>query len=389
MKVLISGAGIAGPTLAYWLARWGYEPSLIERAPRLRTGGYVIDFWGLGFDVSERMGLLPDLRAVSYPVQEVRCVDSRGRRAGGFDTSVFDHAMKGRYLSLARGDLAAAIYRRLDAIPILFGEEIESLHQVEDGVEVAFTRSAPQKFDLLIGADGLHSRVRQLVFGRQPDPETYLGYKVAALEVSGYRPREENVYFMYSQPGLQLSRFALRGDRTLFLFLWADERPDLPDRDSWGAVLSERFRGQGWECEAALDEVARAEDLYFDRVSQIRLESWSQGRTALIGDAAFCVSLLAGQGSALAMTAAYVLAWELKAAGGDHATAFRRYQERLDRFLKDKQSGARRLAGTFAPRTRLGIFLRNQMTRLLRVGWIADRVMAGELGDTLELPPEP
>ncbi|HEX7029914.1 MAG TPA: FAD-binding domain [Gammaproteobacteria bacterium] len=385
MKILISGAGIAGPTLAWWLLEHGFEPVLVERAPRLRTGGYIIDFWGSGFDVAERMGLVPELMHAGYKVREVRMVNRASRKVAGFSAEVFDRLTDGRYVSLPRGELGAMIHARIqDRAETLFDDEILALDDTGDGVNVTFRNAAPRRFDLVIGADGLHSRVRELVFGAEGEFEKYLGYQVAAFETRGYRPRDEDVYVMFTQVGRQISRFSLRDDRTLFLFVLADEA----GREAHDArrLLHRRFDAAGWESDGILAAMDATDDLYFDRVSQIRMNTWSRGRVALIGDAAFCVSLLAGQGSALAMTAGYVLAGELRRAQGDYREAFRRYQERLGPFIAKKQQAAEKFAGAFAPRTAVGLFFRNQVTRLLDIPWIADLAIGRDLKDNIALP---
>lgn len=389
-RVLISGAGIAGTALAYWLARHGMRPTLVEKAPGPRTGGYIIDFWGSGYEVAERMGVLPEILARGYQVREVRMVARDGRRAGGFATDVFERFTQGRFTSLPRGDLASVLLGALpDTVETIFGDQIASLQDDGDRVTVQFERAGARVFDLVIGADGLHSRVRELVFGPHSDFEVYLGYRVAAVEIAGYRPRDELVYVLYSQVGQQVARFAMRDDRTLALFVFAE--PDARRSEAHGtaaqlAVLRERFGASGWECNAILDAIDPAGELYFDRVSQIRMPHWSRGRVALVGDAGACVSLLAGQGTALAMVEAYVLAGELATARGDHATAFVRYEERLQAFLAAKQKAAERFAASFAPKSRLRLFARNQASKLLGIRWIAKLAFGRSLVDRLELP---
>jgi 2-polyprenyl-6-methoxyphenol hydroxylase-like FAD-dependent oxidoreductase len=389
-SVLISGIGIAGPTLAYWLERAGFAPVLVERAPRLRSGGYVIDFWGRGYDVAERMGLVPELRSEGYEVGEVRLVDARGRRVGGFGAGVFRALTGGRYVSLPRGDLATLVYRRIEGrCETIFGDEIATIEPGGDSVRVGFARGASRAFDLVIGADGLHSAVRRLVFGGQERFERYLGYVVAAFEIEGYRPRDEDVYVSYATPGRQIARFAMRGDRTVFLFVFAADRPPpiaAHDLAAQKARLRAEFGGLGWECPRILTALEGAAELYFDRVSQIRMERWTQGRVALLGDAAFCPSLLAGQGAALGMIAAYLLAGELAERAGDPEAAFRRYEARLRPFIASKQKAAEGFARAFAPRTRFGLFLRNQITKSLALPLVARLAFGRGLLDRIELP---
>ena len=388
-SVLISGVGVAGPTLAYWLRRRGFRPTLVERAPKLRTGGYIIDFWGLGYDIAERMGLLSNLQERGYDVEELRLVDGHGRRVGGFGVGVFRSLTGGRYVSLLRGDLAALIYEKIEGrCECLFGDSVGGIEQREDSVGVTFCRAPPRRFDLVVGADGLHSAVRELAFGPEDRFEKYLGYTVAAFAVDGYRPRDENVYISYSAPGKQVSRFAMRGDRTVFLFIFAsDNSPRIKPHDivSQKSALRAIFEGAGWECRNILAALEDCDEIYFDRVSQIRMDAWSRGQIALIGDAAFCPSLLAGQGAALAMISAYVLAGELANGDIQPSAAFRRYEQRMGSFIAEKQTAAEKLARSFAPRTRLGLFFRNQVTKAFAIPGVAKFVMGRSLLDRLDL----
>jgi len=392
MRVLISGAGIAGPTLSYWLARHGFEPTLVEFAPKLRTGGYIIDFWGAGFDIADRMGLLPEIRRKGYMVEEVRVVDRNGRHVAGFSVKSLVRLAQDRYVSLPRGDLAASTFGKIEGrVETIFGDSVRAIEQSERGVHVTFERGAPRDFDLVVGADGLHSRVRELVFGPESQFEKYLGYKVAAFETQAYRPRDDLVYVMYTQVGQQVARFTMRDDRTMFLFIFADEDASFPaDLQNQKALLRKQFGNGGWECPQILDALDAASDLYFDRVSQIRMDPkhglWTRGRVTLIGDAAFCVSLLAGQGSALAMIGAYILAGELRRANGDYSKAFARYQQFFAPFVLEKQKAALRFAGYFAPKSRAALFLRNLMFNLLAFRWIANFAFGRGLSDKLRLP---
>lgn len=392
MKVLIAGAGIAGPTLAYWLQQYGFIPTIVEQAHSLRTGGYVIDFWGAGFEIAGRMGLSPEILSHGYVVREVRVVDTTGKRVAGFPANAFTRMMGRGFISLPRGDLATCIFGAIAGrVETIFGDTIDRIAQSDANVTVRFASGQVRTFDLVVGADGLHSRTRGLVFGPERDYERYLGIKVAAFQVDGYRPRDELVYVMYSKVGRQVARFAMKDDRTMFLFTFADEEASGPD-DLAGqkALLQDRFGRCGWECPQILAALDGVTDLYFDRVSQIVMNqasgSWTKGRVALVGDAASCVSLLGGQGSALAMTAAYVLAGELHTANGDHVRAFARYEQLLGPFIAGKQRAARRFAGGFAPNSRLALFLRNQLFQVLSMPWVANLTAGRGFRDKIALP---
>ncbi|OBI80008.1 FAD-binding domain [Mycobacterium sp. 1245805.9] len=390
MKVAIVGAGIAGPTLAYWLCRYGHEPTLIEKAPRLRTGGYVVDFWGGGYSVAERMGLTPELHAAGYVVREVRLVDRNSRKVGGFSAESFQRNLDGRFVTIPRGDLAAMIHRSIDPhVETVFGESVSAIAQDGTGVRVTLARGQSRRFDLVVGAGGIHSPVRGLVFGPESEFEVDLGYRVAAFEVQGYRPRDELIYLAYTTPGRMLARFAMRGEKTLLLFVFTAEHmrgPDPRDLPEVRTTLRQVFGDTGWECPEILRELDGAPDVYFDRVSQIVMDRWSQGRVALIGDAAAAVSLLAGEGTGLAMVQGYVLAGELGRDGADHREAFLRYERRLRPIVEARQRSARAFASMFAPKTALGLWARNQSSKLLDIPWLADRLIGSEFRDDIALP---
>ncbi|HEX5437031.1 MAG TPA: FAD-binding domain [Gemmatimonadaceae bacterium] len=388
--ILISGAGIAGPTLAYWLLRRGFTPTLVERAPALRTGGYMIDFWGVGYDVAERMGLRPTLHEDGYHLEEVRLVDASGTCVVSVDAGVFRTASSGRFLSILRGDLARRLYHCVSgAAETIFADSIAALDEDGTGVTVTFEHAPQRRFDLVIGADGLHSNVRTLAFADSARYEHDLGYTTAAFSAAGYPHRDEGAYVSYAVPGRQVARYALRDGRSAFFFIFANDRqPEAEHHDAAAqkAVLRERFSGAGWECDEILAAMDGARDLYFDTVAQTRMAEWSRGRVALLGDAAYCPSLLAGQGAALAMAGGYVLAHALAQEQGDHIAAFGEYQRRFKPFIDAKQRAAARFGWWFAPRSSLGIRFRNLATNLMRVPYLADRLAARSFGDRFELP---
>ncbi|WP_024442622.1 FAD-binding domain [Mycobacterium sp. UM_WGJ] len=385
MRIAISGAGVAGTALAYWLHRTGHTPTVIERAPAFRSGGYMIDFWGVGYTVAQRMGLEAQILDKGYQIDSVRTVGADGHTLATLDANVFRDLLGDDFTSLPRGDLADTIHATIaEHVEMIYGDSITAIDQDDDGVRLSFGHAGPREFDLVIGADGLHSNVRRLVFGPDPGFEHYLGCKVAAAVVDGYRPRDELTYLTYAVPDRQVSRVALRDDRTLALFVFRDASPDVSDPK---VQVHNRFADAGWECPqllAALD-AGDPGDLYFDVVSQVRMNHWSRGRVLLIGDAAGCISLLGGEGTGLAITEAYVLAGELHRAGGDHLRAFEAYESRLRPLIEAKQSNAQQLLGFFATRTRFGLWFRNLALRAMNLR-ILTNLFAGTVRDDFDLP---
>lgn len=369
LRILISGAGIAGPALAFWLTRYGFAPTLIERAPSFRDSGYMIDIWGVGYDLLRRMDLLEEAKAQGYLIDNVWFVDDRGKRVSGFDARLFRRALADRFFSIPRGGLASLIYDTVaKKVETRYSTSVARIDENPSGVEVEFEDGTSQRFDLVIGADGLRSRVRECAFGPTDACEKYLGYYVASFITTGYPHRDESTYLSYAKPGRQISRYAMRGDRSAFLFVFAEDALlPIHGRDAEAALLGDRFGQDGWETPEILARLATAQDFYFDRVSQIRLPVWSKGRIALLGDAAYCPSLLAGAGSAFAMLGAYILAGELHKADGDHNAAYAAYERRLRPFIETQQQNAAGFASSFAPRTRFGLFVRDRVLDLTRI----------------------
>jgi 2-polyprenyl-6-methoxyphenol hydroxylase-like FAD-dependent oxidoreductase len=337
--------------------------TLVEQAPEPRAGGYVIDFWGLGYDVAEKMGVLDELRRHDLNVQEFRIVDRDGRRISGFNQGAVQELMKGRGMSLPRSALASALYEAVkDRVEVRFGNSVTGLEDGPRGVHVTLREGEPQTFDLVIGADGLHSAVRRLCFGEEARFERFLGYYVAAFTAHGYRFRDPHAYVTYGEPGRQIWRITVDEGSTVFMLVFAEPDPHtapIHDSSRQKEILLRLYTGGGWETEEMLHALQASTDLYFDRVSQIVMPSWTKGRVSLIGDACACPSLLAGEGSAMAMAEAYTLAGELDVAQGNHASAFEMYEQRLRPYVERKQKGARNFAASFVPRSAYGLWLRN------------------------------
>ena len=363
---------------------------MIERAPKLRTEGYVVDFWGLGLTVTERMGLLEKVMKQGYLQREVRFVGDDNSRVGGFSTAIFHELTNGRFTTIRRGALVEMFFEALNGqVESIFGDEITKVTEQPDSISVALQHEGEREYDLLIGADGLHSSVRRLCFGPEAQFEIYLGYAVAAFEVTGYRPRDEDIYIIHPSASRQLARFALRDDRTLFLFIFAHEPVGADAHMTTPEVremLRQEFRDVGWEAQNILAAMQGVDDIYFDRMSQIRMPCWHKGRVALVGDAAAAVSLLAGEGTGLALVETYILAGEISRAGSAYRRAFEAYEERLRPFITKKQETSARSGSTFVPSTEFGVWVRNQATKLIGIPGVGSYFIGRLLRDDLDLP---
>jgi 2-polyprenyl-6-methoxyphenol hydroxylase-like FAD-dependent oxidoreductase len=388
--VLISGVGVAGPALAYWLLQAGMTPVLIDVAPRPRFGGYMIDFWGAGFEVAERMGVAESLRAIGYKIDALKLVDGRGRVQTKLGVGALTKALGDQYVSLQRGDLAATLFGRvMDRVETIFGDEVVSLAQAGHGVMASFRRRPARRFDLVIGADGLHSNIRRLAFPAGSNFETSLGYHFAAFTAEGYPHRDERAYVSRTTVGRQVARYGLRNGLTAFFMIFDSGLimgRQLATPAQQRAFLASAFSDVGWESRDLIAALERCDELYFDSASQVRMRTWSAGRVALVGDAAYGPSLLAGEGAALAMLGAYTLAGELAEANGDHRRAYSAYELRLKSFMERKQRMALRMGSWFAPRSALGLFMRNQFTRLAGLPGLGGLMFGPMIADRISLP---
>jgi 2-polyprenyl-6-methoxyphenol hydroxylase-like FAD-dependent oxidoreductase len=361
---LVSGAGIAGLTLAYWLARDGWQATIVERAGDLRSSGNPVDVRGPALSVAERMGVLDDLRAVATHARAVRILDSRGRSVARIPMPTGNGDVE-----VLRGDLAHVLWSATrDDVELILDDTITALRADPDGVEATFERAAPRRFDLVVGADGLHSAVRRIAFGPEHEFSEFLGLYVATMKLDG-PPESPDEVVLLNVPGRLLAMHPGRGEAgAAFIFRHppvADlERSDLSRQR---AVITAAYQGIGWRVPEILGSLAVNEDLYFDAVSRVRVDSWSRGRVTLLGDAASCVSLF-GDGSTTAMAGAFVLAGALADSPGNVASALRGYESRHRRSTGAKQRHVRRVAGLLVPGSRFGLAARNAVAHAMSRG---------------------
>ncbi|PXY18538.1 FAD-dependent monooxygenase [Prauserella flavalba] len=370
MNVLISGASVAGPVLAYWLARAGFSPVVVERTPRPRLGlgGHAVDLFAPAMEVARRMGIVPALREAALPPAAIR-LERPGRRAIDTDLADLSDAFAdGNHLEVMRGELASTLHDATrDDVEYVFGDSIRTLAEDAGGVDVTFDSGLSRRFDLVIGADGLHSNVRRLAFGPERDFLHHLGGYLAVFTLPDHLGLEgrtvlynavDRVVAMYAVPGTGQARAVL-------LFRAGELAYDHRDVAEQKRLLRKQFAGAGWEVPRLLDAVDDADDFYLDAIGQIRMDTWTRGRVTLVGDAGYSPGPAVGGGTTLAMAAAYVLARALADARGDHTAAFAAYEHGMRDYVLRCRGVAPRVLRNGVPRSPAHVALTAFSLRLL------------------------
>jgi 2-polyprenyl-6-methoxyphenol hydroxylase-like FAD-dependent oxidoreductase len=366
MRILISGGGIAGLTLAILLKQNGFEPVVVEREPALRREGYMMDFFGTGWDVAERMNLVEALRAVHYPIERGEFIGPDGKPYCSFPIDRLRRALSDRYVYLRRPDLERILLERARDVgaAIEFNRSIDTLEERGSSVDARFADGARDEFGLVIGADGVHSNVREIVFGPERSFARELGYYAAAFHFPSAKYPVGHALKLYEET-----------DHTAWLYPLNDERADatymfrhpplghVPHAERL-TLLRKQYRQAGWIAGQILHDVDPAEPIFFDSLTQIVMPEWHRGRVTLIGDACGCLTLAAGQGSQIAMGGAYVLAREL-ARNNDHRVAFAAYQSFLKPHVAAKQRDAARFANLTVPSVNSHPALRRLAMRIM------------------------
>ncbi|MEV5310295.1 FAD-dependent monooxygenase [Streptomyces sp. NPDC052610] len=373
LTVLISGASVAGPALALNLARYGARVTVVEKAPALREGGFAVDFRGrVHRKVLTAMGIWEEIHARQTHMGRQTVVDADGRVRVDLPAELMSGDVE-----ISRGELAKIMYERTqDCVEYVFGDSIAALTDDGDGVHVVFDKGAPRRFDLVVGADGLHSNTRRLVFGDESRYLRFLDHYVAGFPVPNHLGLNRTGV-LHSEPGRAVSIANPDGDpdRAGALLVFRSEPLTYDRRDVAGQkrILAERFAGMGWEAPSVLRALEETDELYFDAIAQIHVDRLTRGRVALVGDAGYGATM-GGMGTGVAIVAAYVLAGELARAGGDHRAAFAGYEA----LVRDFARGCQKIAGNagpfFAPPTERRIRSRDRVYRLL-----ASRPLAGLL----------
>ncbi|RFS22800.1 FAD-dependent oxidoreductase [Chitinophaga silvatica] len=360
--ILISGASIAGPALAFWLHKYGYDVTIIEQAPTIRPGGYAVDFRGVAMTVLQQMNLLDEIRKCETRTGKINVVDKDDNKVGSFPD-----AFTSGELEIMRGDLANILYEATrQNVNYIFDDTITAITEHANGVMVAFKENRPRDFDLVIGADGLHSKVRSLSFGEENSFNTHLGLYVAIFTTPNFlNLNMDGVY--YSSLGKRVGVFGANAGAEARASLYFADKPmhyNHRDVEQQKQIVREKFAGEEWKVPALLEMMEEATDFYFDSISQIKMKRWSNGRVALLGDAAYCASPMSGMGTSMAIIGAYILAGELHEANGNYQQAYTNYEAQMRAFTERCQKMAEG-AHWFVPTTKFKYWMSQQIWKIL------------------------
>ena len=340
-RVLVSGASVAGTAVAYWLAQHGHSVTVVECYPGLRRGGQAIDVRGPALTVLERMGLLADAQEHRTLIRGASVVDRDGNELSrDTESTPTGGPIASPDIELLRDDLIELLFDASQpTTEYMFDDSIAALQDDGNSVRVTFEGAAARSFDLLIGADGLHSNVRRLVFGQEERFIERLGTHAAIFTVPNFLDLDYWQTWHYgdsTMAGVYSARNNTEA-RAMLGFMDTDLRIDFRDTEAQFAELEKRMADDGWVRPQLLEYMRTAPDFYFDEMSQIKMDRWSLGRVALVGDAAYCCSPLSGQGTSVALLGAYVLAGELAAAGDDYELGFANYHKEFHDYVKRNQ----------------------------------------------------
>lgn len=333
MKILVSGAGIAGLTSAFWLSHYGFNVTVIERAPQIRDEGYMIDFYGEGVQIAKAMGILDKLYALSTNLKTVDIVNENSKIVGGMKISDIQKAMtdsNSGYIPLMRGHLERTIYEALpDKVNFRFATTITQIENTPNAANVTFSNGETEAFDIVIGAEGIHSTTRTLIFGEEEKFKVPMNAQVAIVRLTGAANGNINIAKTNMGVGNFLATVPTRNGDLIAVFAYNSTAPTPRGHDDALAMLRKIYSPHNQFTNNIINQITNDTYIYIDEVAQIRMPTWCQDRVVFVGDASACLTLLSGQGSLMAMAESYILARELSLAKGNYKTAFKSYETTL------------------------------------------------------------
>lgn len=338
LKILVVGAGIAGPAICYWLKRFGFSPVLIEKSAAIRKGGQALDIRGIATHLAREMGIYDQVCTKRTTIECGRFVDTAGNVLHEEHGEKFGFRQDDE-VEILRGDLVEILMKTITDVPCHFNQSISSIKQNDDSVTVQFQGGGMENFDIVIAADGIHSATRRMIFDKNEYQLVHLGSYLSSFTIPNYLGLDHTG--LECEANQKLISISSDNDpetaQAGFMFRSEHVLKDIRDENEQKQFLCDTFRDFGWETENILNFMRESNDFYFDAITQVKMNSWTKGRIALVGDAGYCPSPLSGQGNNLALVGAYILAGELKAANGNHEQAFTRYNELFRSFVTANQ----------------------------------------------------
>lgn len=338
LKILVVGAGIAGPAICYWLKRFGFSPVLIEKSPAIRKGGQALDVRGIATHIAREMGIYQQICNKRTRIEWGRFVDTSGNILHEEHGEKFGFRQDDE-VEILRGDLVEVLMETIPDVPCYFDQSIISIEKNDDYVVVKFKDGKVENFDIVIAADGIHSATRKMIFNKNEYQLIHLGSYLSTFTIPNYL----GLNHMDMECEANHKLVSINSDnnpkiaRAGFMFRSQHILKDIRDEQEQKQFLWDTFRDFGWETPNILNQMQKSDDFYFDAITQVKMPSWTKGRIALLGDAGYCASPLSGQGNNLAYVGAYVLAGELKMTNGDYQQAFARYNTLLRSFVEANQ----------------------------------------------------